>query len=84
MADGSPSPQEGKLAHVLDLVGEDDLDAVSTANGMVTRLRATIDVRVIRVQLTSYHMHLRQDRNRTFSQGFCTEGIFPQAILFSD
>ncbi len=55
MADESPLLPDGKLTHVLDLEGEEDLDAVSTAKGMVTRLRATIEVRKYRqVQLIAY------------------------------
>lgn len=45
MADESQSLPEGKLKHVLDLEGDDDVDAISAANGMVTRLKATIEVR---------------------------------------
>lgn len=45
MADESQSLPEGKLKNVLNLDGEEDLDAISASNGMVTRLKATIEVR---------------------------------------
>lgn len=39
------SRPEGKLTHVLSFEGEDDLEGISAAKGMVTRLKATIEVR---------------------------------------
>lgn len=45
MAGESQSLPEGKLKNVLDLEDEDYLDAVSATNGMVTRIKATIEVR---------------------------------------
>lgn len=48
MADESQSLPEGKLKNVLDLEGKHDMAAISSANGMVTRLKATIEVRMRR------------------------------------
>lgn len=35
---------EGKLAHVLSFEGKDHFEGISAAKGMVTRLKATIEV----------------------------------------
>lgn len=40
------SPPEGKLTHVLSFEGEDDLERISATKGMVTRLKASIEVRI--------------------------------------
>lgn len=45
MADESKSLPGGKLKSVLHLEGEDGLDSISATNGMVTRLKAIIEVR---------------------------------------
>lgn len=45
MADESQSLPGEKLKNVLDLEGKHDMDAISSTNGMVTRLKATIEVR---------------------------------------
>jgi len=78
MAGESPLLPDGKLTHVLDLEGEDDLDAVSTANGMVTRLRATIEVRYSN-RLSSLRVGMRQ-----IVTAHSEHPILPQGSSISD
>eukprot|EP00903_Cladosiphon_okamuranus_P017105 g15759.t2 len=71
MADESQSLPEGKLKNVLDLEGEGDLDAISATNGMVTRLKATIEGHAY--LLGDYIVRVGQCRKGAVYRGLCLE-----------
>ena len=86
MADESQSSPGGKLKNVLDLEGEHDMDAISAKTGMVTRLKATIEVRNKAIEMQYLYpagflgsINFNFTQHRTFSVAKAIESAkYPQ------
>eukprot|EP00752_Nemacystus_decipiens_P012157 g10776.t1 len=82
MADESPSLPGGKLKDVLDMEGRHDIDAISATNGLVTRLRATIEGHAF--LLGDYIIRVGQCRKGAVYRGLCLEVEYLPAVRVVD